>query len=362
MTDSVEVFPPGYRLTDSSTGAPLAGGAIYFYDAGTTTPKTVYSNKDLTTSLGTSVVTDALGYPTSDNVNKTLIYVGTSTYKVVIKNQAGSTIAEHDNVKGAVATVDPGSLSVQATSPVETKSLSYTVLSTDQNKVYAGNCTGGNVTFTLPSAVTVGTGWGVTIQHAGSANKVTVATVSSQTITHGATSLGTSTDLRFNGEEIKFISDGGNWRCSPRVQQFVPAGTIMIHAAATAPTGWLECNGAAISRTTYAGLFAVIGTTHGAGDASTTFNIPDLRGYFVRGSGTNGDGTASGTFAEKQTDAFKAHTHTYTYRGSNTQTFFNGGGITLDAADNNSATGTSDSTGGTETRPKNIALLYIIKV
>ena len=53
-------------------------------------------------------------------------------------------------------------------------------------------------------------------------------------------------------------------------------------ATTTAPSGYLKCNGA-VSRTTYADLFAIIGTTHGAGNGSTTFNVPDLRGEFVRG-------------------------------------------------------------------------------
>lgn len=61
-----------------------------------------------------------------------------------------------------------------------------------------------------------------------------------------------------------------------------PAGVVMYFTGNTAPTGWLEANGAAVSRTTYAALFAVIGTTYGAGDGSTTFNLPDLRGEFIR--------------------------------------------------------------------------------
>lgn len=57
----------------------------------------------------------------------------------------------------------------------------------------------------------------------------------------------------------------------------LPAGMLTMTAASTAPSGWLLCNGSAISRTTYADLFTAIGTTYGVGDGSTTFNIPDLR-------------------------------------------------------------------------------------
>lgn len=60
-------------------------------------------------------------------------------------------------------------------------------------------------------------------------------------------------------------------------------GTVLPFAGSAAPTGWLLCDGATVSRTTYAHLFSVIGTTYGAGDGSTTFNLPDTRGEFVRG-------------------------------------------------------------------------------
>ncbi len=62
-----------------------------------------------------------------------------------------------------------------------------------------------------------------------------------------------------------------------------PPGMVSVFAMSSAPTGWLKANGAAVSRTTYASLFAAIGTTFGAGDGTTTFNVPDLRGEFVRG-------------------------------------------------------------------------------
>lgn len=66
-----------------------------------------------------------------------------------------------------------------------------------------------------------------------------------------------------------------------------PVGVINAFGGTTAPDGWLLCQGQAISRTDYADLFAVIGTAFGSGDGSTTFNLPDLRGEFLRGAGTN---------------------------------------------------------------------------
>lgn len=71
-----------------------------------------------------------------------------------------------------------------------------------------------------------------------------------------------------------------------------PAGVVLPFAGSTAPTGWLLCFGQAVSRTTYAALFTALGTTYGAGDGSTTFALPDLRGR-VPGGKDNMGGTAA---------------------------------------------------------------------
>jgi len=244
MTDSVAVFSPGDRLTDNATAAEMSGAVAYFYDAGTTNPKTVYADKDLTVALGTSVTADALGYPTSDGSTKTLVYTGTSSYKVVIKDSDGNTIVTHDNVKGAVATVETSDASVVSTTPVVTKSLDYTVLDADQSTVFVGNCSSADVTFTLPSAVTVGDGWFIDIQHAGSANQVLIASVSSQTISSGALSYSTVMVLTRSGESVRLTSDGGNWRVTahspPHIK--VGQGIITVVDRLTAPPG-SEVNG-----------------------------------------------------------------------------------------------------------------------
>lgn len=66
----------------------------------------------------------------------------------------------------------------------------------------------------------------------------------------------------------------------------MPTGTILTSAVNAVPSGWLSCDGSAVSRTTYAALFAAIGVTYGAGDSVTTFNVPDLRGRVPVGIGT----------------------------------------------------------------------------
>lgn len=91
--------------------------------------------------------------------------------------------------------------------------------------------------------------------------------------------------------------------------QKAPPSEVSYFARATAPTGWLKANGAAISRTAYAALFAAIGTSFGAGDGFTTFNLPDLRGEFLRGW-DDGRGVDGGrTLGSAQTGELQSHAH-----------------------------------------------------
>ena len=149
-----------------------------------------------------------------------------------------------------------------------------------------------------------------------------------------------------------------------QVELAVASGIVTAYAGATVPTNWLECNGAAISRTTYAALFAAIGVLWGVGDGSTTFNLPDMRGEFLRGW-DNGRGVDSGrALASSQTDEFESHTHSIDSAVKATAAFNAGGGSehnTNDATDAAQKIIISGSTGGTETRPRNIAMMYIIK-
>lgn len=91
--------------------------------------------------------------------------------------------------------------------------------------------------------------------------------------------------------------------------QLVPTGSILTYAGSSAPAGWLVCDGQAVSRTTYANLFSALGTTFGTGDGSTTFNLPDLRGRFIRyddNMGSHGISGVSSTGAASR-DTSRAH-------------------------------------------------------
>lgn len=90
------------------------------------------------------------------------------------------------------------------------------------------------------------------------------------------------------------------------INRLVPSGSIMPYGGEIAPEKWLLCHGQAISRTEYASLFNAIGTRFGAGDGSTTFNVPDLRGEFLRGAGTNShSGQGNGGAVGAHQDATK---------------------------------------------------------
>lgn len=137
----------------------------------------------------------------------------------------------------------------------------------------------------------------------------------------------------------------------------LPAGAVQVFAMNSAPSGWLSCDGSAISRTTYSTLFSTIGTTYGTGDGSTTFNLPDLRGEFIRGWDA-GRGVDSGrTFGTSQDDEIASHNHIVAWSAAE------GGSGAGSRVENHPSTNgrTTSSTGGDETRPRNIAMLYCIK-
>lgn len=204
----------------------------------------------------------------------------------------------------------------------------------------------------------------------------------------------------------------------------IPSGVVFPFAGSTAPYGYLVCDGSAISRADYPSLFAALGTSHGSGDGSTTFNLPDYRGRFMRGvDGTAGNdpdttsrtaiaagGNTGNAVGSVQGHSFQTHTHTqnahthiqnvhghaarYDSQGSSSADA--SGGIMLNAdsdanyaeytgaptstrgqqiggevATNQNTTATNQNAVGSgatsqasanETRPVNVSVNYIIKV
>lgn len=164
-----------------------------------------------------------------------------------------------------------------------------------------------------------------------------------------------------DGTSTQWIDVGG----SSSGDDNSPIGSVMFFAASAAPLGWFECKGQTLDKVSYLDLFNVIGYTYGG--SGNSFNLPDLRGEFLRGW-DNGRGIDSGrAFGSSQLDEFKSHSHSGsvsinggTTSGSN---FFTAStpGITPRAGNGVTNTLTINLTGGSETRPRNIALLPCIK-
>lgn len=141
-------------------------------------------------------------------------------------------------------------------------------------------------------------------------------------------------------------------------------GSVATFITTVTPNGYIKANGAAVSRTAYARLFAKVGTFWGAGDGSTTFNVPDFRGYFPR-FWDDGRGIDSGrAFGSFQADAFASHNHSIMMGGDNnavrgTNTAY--AVTTSEGATTSYGSVQIQDTGSAETRPKNVALVAWIK-
>lgn len=146
-----------------------------------------------------------------------------------------------------------------------------------------------------------------------------------------------------------------------------PIGTIIESASANTPPGYLLCNGAAVSRTTYARLFSEIGTTYGAGDGSTTFNLPDRRGRTGIGAG-QGTGLTNRTLggslgAEDHTltvSEIPAHSHTYV-RNGNTLGVSGGGSTQCWYSTSTVSSSSVGGGGGHNTMQPSLVMNYFIR-
>jgi microcystin-dependent protein len=249
------------------------------------------------------------------------------------------------------------------------------------------------------SGLTLRDGKALRLRDAGNSNYISLA----------APALTSDVTLTFpnsDGNSGDMLQTDGSGVLTWQAVQGVPSGSVFTHASTTLPSGYLECNGAAVSRTTYAALFSAIGTTWGSTSGSD-FKVPDLRGEFIRGF-DNSRGIDNGrSFASSQGSQYQQHNHSasatssvsdpghrhkgqsQTASGSvadglsvwvNDRAIGNygsgsgSGGGPLGTRDflTSETTGVSVSTsvtvnnsGGTgnssETRPRNISMIYIIK-
>lgn len=175
------------------------------------------------------------------------------------------------------------------------------------------------------------------------------------------------------------LDDGSNWIL---YYGGGPPGQVSAFAMPSPPAGWLKANGVEVSRSQYSRLFEAIGTLYGAGDGSTTFNLPDSRGEFIRGW-DDGRGVDSGrTIGSIQSDSFAEHQHDFLIKKSSGSASQDPGGtgalaavssglgrntitpedhMVIESRDFTGGDGPVRKSGSEETRPRNISLLICIK-
>lgn len=222
----------------------------------------------------------------------------------------------------------------------------------------------------------------------GNTNKIVKGTEIDDEFTAIATAIGTKADISsptFTGTPAAPTASTGTNTTQVATTAFansaaaavMPTGSLIQWSTTSAPSGFLLCNGAAVSRTIYSALFAVIGTTFGAGDGSTTFTLPDLRNRFAVGAGdlyalaaTGGSKDAivvAHTHTTTVTDP--GHTHNYTnavvgggFLGGTSSYSITGTGTTGSKTTGISVSNGTTGTSGTNANlPPYLALYFIIK-
>ncbi len=341
----------------TAAGVPLSGGKVYTYVAGTTTPQATFTDYTGVTPNTNPVILNSRG--------EANIWLGSALYKFRLTDVNDVEIWTVDYISAPTSAVSPilsGNVTIDSDTP--TAALKITQTGTGPVLRVQDSADPDATPFIIDNAGGVGIG---------TATPTAALDVVGDVVVSGSLTAGSVTALSVVGF----------------------TGIVAYFPATTAPTGWVKANGALLSRTTYAALWAFAQTSgnlvsdatwasnnQGAfstGDGSTTFRVPDLRGEFLRGwdDGRGVDsGRAIGSF---QSGALASHTHTgitdtapdhtHGYLSIDTAGTGNtnvagasfGSGQTAPAGAHNHAF-TTNATGGTETRPRNIALLACIKL
>lgn len=393
------------QFIPDENGKPIVGAKAYFYKTGTLQYLTVYRDALFVTAHDPENITsDARGeFPP--------IFIKDETYKCEVRDANDVVISgPHDNLTGQVDLSDIVSSKELYNTPVREIQTNYTASINDaqKNAFLNSKPISDNITIELPSAAEVGNGYGLTVRSAYSSEyKITVVPkpASSETIDEAE-----FIDITTFNEQVRFTSDGANWIAAKYI---VPKDTITIEQLdprlkgsmmqvgypvmwfgkpEKAPAGLLPADGQLVNIADYQDLYDAYGVMYG-GDGVTTFGMPDLRGYTIRGMDDGAgrdpdaanrtarpDGIGGDNIGTTQGDEIKGHTHTGTTSidGSHHHQFPTGAagvhvaagpigvyntnvsGVTSDGGEH-SHTFTTDSTGGLETRVKNIyAKIYIV--
>ena len=395
------VTPTAKAQFIDAAGIPLAGGFLYTYEAGTTTPQATYTDSTAATANSNPIVLDSRG--------EANIWLSSANYKFKLTDADGTEIWTVDNIAAPSTALSPV-FSSNVTISANTSGPALLVTQTGagaairvqdsadpdsspfvvdtSGQVGVGTATPANAIDVAGGAIQISTSGGTarTVMSADSTDSIfAVSDDRNFTIkTNAATRLTiNSTDATSTVPIVLPTAPTTTLQAATKgyVDQSSPAGMIAPFAGTSAPTGWLACEGQAVSQTTYAALYAAIGTTWDiGGEGAGNFRLPDLRGMFLRGAGTNATGSSSGAVGQAVSDyaadTYLNHSHAVTDPGHSHSYVTNGStrngdvsGSTYMIIPTTTSTGTSttgltvntSTTSGTETKPKNYGVLYIIK-
>lgn len=278
-------------------GNTLAGAKLYFFEAGTSTPQNVYADGDLTVALSNPVIADGGG-------RFVPIYLANAQYKVMLYTANDVLVWSADNIN--VMQTDSGAFAANSINAVlrqaglaedEAENFPYAIFkyanastfyvdSGTQENLYELEPVGNydNSVSDYPYFV------GFSVQFSCTRPNTGTSLVQINVNNHGYKYI-----RRFDGTPlkegdmyglVKLIYDGVYFLLVSDNSSF-NIGDVKTSVISSNHGDWLLCNGQAVSRTEYPNLFALIGTNFGTGDGSTTFNLPDYRGKFLRGLGGN---------------------------------------------------------------------------
>lgn len=249
------------------------------------------------------------GLPTEEVV---LVTGGSGTFLNVTRGYDGTTAFSHATgaeVVHGISAIDPREANIHVNASTAVHGVTGSVVGTSDTQTLT------NKTVSVASNTINGLGASVFPKTDGTGKLVTGTHALPSGAVVGTTDVQTLTNKTLTSPTVS----GGTFN-NPPSNIGLPPGVMVEFAGSAAPSGWLLCDGSAVSRTTYAALFAVIGTTHGAGDGSTTFNLPDRRDRMgVGASGTKALGSTGGSATKdlSHTHTTPNHTHTDTFSVDN---------------------------------------------
>ena len=231
----------------------------------------------------------------------------------------------------------------------------------------------GSGTYNLPVGNPVVTGTTITSNWGNTTMSDIATAITGSVAADGQTPI--TGNLQMGGNKVTGMADGTATTDAATVAQVaavnsVMTGTIQMWPTASAPTGYLLCAGSAVSRTTYAALFAIVGTTFGVGDGSTTFNLPNYTNRMPYGTTVGATGGSADAVVVSHTHTITDPGHIHSVSGATNNTGLTGGptpyGNTTTVNTANAVTGISINTAGVSgtnaNLPPYLGINFIIKV